>query len=88
MVLRCLSLAAMLIAQPVFAADKPASRQQASNSKDDPNKIICRKYKVTGSLIDTKRVCHTRADWKRLTQEARRTTEDIQDMRGGQNNNN
>jgi hypothetical protein len=57
------------------AAPAPADGSQVAktSSKYDPNKIICKTEEATGSRLDAKRVCHTRAEWaetNRVTQQA------------------
>ena len=45
-------------AQPVRADAKPASNAA------DPNKKVCRKVPVTGSLVRTERICMTASQWR------------------------
>ncbi len=46
------------------AAAKTAEPEQAaSKSERDPNELICKRVKKTGSNLAT-RVCATRAEWK------------------------
>ena len=52
-----------------------------------PEKLICRRYAETGSLVKTKRVCHTRGDWARIHDGARRNLEELQMPRNGVNGN-
>ena len=54
----------------------------------EPEKMICRKYDEIGSLVKKKRVCHTRADWRRIDDASRRGVQDIQDARNGTNTGN
>lgn len=53
-----------------------------------PEKMICRKYDEVGSLVKKKRVCHTRADWRRIDDASRRGVQEIQDARNGTNTSN
>ncbi len=54
----------------------------------EPEKMICRKYGEIGSLVKKKRVCHTRADWRRIDDASRRAVTDIQQARNGTNTSN
>jgi len=55
-------------AQPVVQTPKPQ------------DKIICKRYLETGSLVKSTKVCHTRREWSRLNDEARKDAEDMQHM--------
>ncbi len=81
--LRLALLSAVVLASPVLAQSPHGPRK----SSDDPNKMICRKFPVTGSLTQTKRICHTRAQWKELGEAARRDTETMQTSKNGVVNN-
>ncbi len=52
----------------------PAAGEAADKKKDPGSKILCKSYLVTGSRVQTSRVCKTRAQWEgekmRLEQEA------------------
>ena len=51
--------AAALAALPVIAAaQEPAKRKVA-----DPNEMVCKREEVTGSRLQSRRVCMTRAQW-------------------------
>jgi hypothetical protein len=65
----------------VDAKKKKGVPATATASADDANKVICRRYKVTGSLIETTRVCHTRDEWRRIISENRKDTEGMQEGR-------
>ena len=49
-------------ATPAPAAT-PAAASPSAAAKADPNQMICKTYEVTGSRLDTKKRCMTRADW-------------------------
>lgn len=51
----------LVCAAPV-AAD-PSARPKAATGKD---KLICKRWTDTGSLVARVRACHTRADWDRI----------------------
>ena len=63
------------------AAPAPAAEPRPQD------KIICRRYLETGSLVKSTKVCHTRAEWTRLSENARRDAEDISTARNGVNSN-
>ena len=54
------SILLLLQVQPIPAPDKPAQ-----------DKVVCRTQSVTGSLIASKKVCLTAAQWKERDQVAR-----------------
>lgn len=47
------------------------------------DKLICRRMAETGSLVRKKRVCHTQGEWARISDAARKNTQDLQDARNG-----
>ena len=55
---------------PATEGDEPEQvaaveqEQAASRSEKDPNELICKKIKKTGSMLKTK-VCATREEWER-----------------------
>ena len=55
-------VAALTFAAPVGAAETPAPAPAAAKP-DRSEEIVCRKDKVIGSLISTKKTCHSRAQW-------------------------
>ena len=64
--------AAALIAVPAFAQNGAVMSSQPTGAvggvtkiADDPEKLICRKETVIGSLIAKKRVCATARNWER-----------------------
>lgn len=42
---------------------------------NDPNRLICRRMPETGSLMQTRRQCFTRAEWDRIAQSQRNGAE-------------
>jgi hypothetical protein len=44
----------------------------AVDPKKDPNKMICRREVEIGSLVKTRRTCHTRKEWSEMADAARR----------------
>ena len=61
---------AIIAALSVVAA-VPAVAQQPETKKvraeRDPSEVVCKKFPVTGSLVATKKICATRADWSKAT---------------------
>ncbi|HEV7233551.1 MAG TPA: hypothetical protein VGN36_04845 [Sphingorhabdus sp.] len=41
----------------------PATEPTASTDK-----VVCKKFEVTGSLVKKKRVCHRQSEWARINQ--------------------
>jgi hypothetical protein len=82
----CLLALMMLVsAGSVSAADgdkdkdtgKSASTDQKEKSDKDQDKVICRSDRATGSLTRVNRICHTRAQWNEIAEEARKNVNDI-----------
>ncbi|MFZ4687656.1 MAG: hypothetical protein ACOYLS_00320 [Polymorphobacter sp.] len=53
---------ALTFAAPVGAAETPTPAP-AEAAPDRSQEIVCRKDKVIGSLIASKKTCHSRAQW-------------------------
>lgn len=68
----CLSAGIFLLAAPAMGATNPASQGD--------NKLVCKKSVETGSLVKARKVCRTKAEWRKVTETARKTTRDIQDL--------
>ena len=45
----------------------------------DDAKVVCKTVNPTGSRVAGKRVCMTKAEWRRLSRESEEATRDIQD---------
>jgi predicted transglutaminase-like cysteine proteinase len=66
-----IALIALTIAMPLstaaMAADPapaaPAAAAPAATANPDDLKMICRRDKETGSLVKSKKTCHTKAQW-------------------------
>jgi hypothetical protein len=57
---RILAVAVTLaFAIPAFASSRPTV-------EEDPQQVVCKRNKETGSRVRTQRVCMTRAEWWRL----------------------
>ena len=64
-----------------MAADPtPAAGANAATTIDPTQQMICRKDKETGSLVRSKKTCHTKAQWAYIDDEnqgmSRRMVED------------
>jgi hypothetical protein len=55
---------APLLALPFLAAAAP-QRDEPERAADPLGKVICKKFLRTGSLVDSYRVCKSKADWQR-----------------------
>jgi hypothetical protein len=64
-----------------IALASTAHAQDAAKPAVDPDKIICKRHLVTGSLADSTRECHTRAEWTKIADqnrdEARRVQQSV-----------
>ena len=65
----------MILTATAFAiammADAAAAKP-AVDPRKDPEKLICRREVMTGSLVKTTRTCHTRKQWSEMADAARR----------------
>ncbi|KQM51013.1 hypothetical protein ASE69_06550 [Sphingomonas sp. Leaf208] len=80
-----ISLATIVIAtSSVFAQQPEPSAPAKAVAK--PERPICKRSAPSGSLVETRRECHTRAEWNRLAQEGRAAGQDVVDRAamGGQ----
>ncbi len=59
----------------------PAIVDAASDGKD-PNEVICRTSRVTGSLTQRRRDCRTRAQWTNIGNAAREDAESMRSFKG------
>lgn len=58
------TVAVILFAAAPVLADPP-QRDAAEKASDSADKVICKRFEKTGSLIGGERVCKTKADWER-----------------------
>ena len=68
-----LFLGSLLLATGAMAQPAPSSSSNgagAGGRQTDPNQMICRSIRETGSMLSRTRICKTRAQWE----EERRTT--------------
>jgi hypothetical protein len=75
----------LLAALQAAPATNVATTSQAQNKPDlatnakDPNEKICKRMMVTGSVARQRKICHTRAEWDKLTEHARDDTAKLQE---------
>lgn len=56
----------MLFALALLAGQAPAAARDASEASADPlDKMICKRFADTGSLVASHRECKTKRDWER-----------------------
>jgi CHASE1-domain containing sensor protein len=63
-----LAMAALLViglAGPAFAAPQDKKQLTAEAAADKSDKVICKRFAETGSLVKSTRVCHTKREWDR-----------------------
>jgi hypothetical protein len=70
----------LTMAQPLVAQQPPAIAQVGAPEKAE--RKICKRSAPSGSLIETRRECHTREEWSRIAQAARATGQDMVDRAG------
>lgn len=62
--LKSLTILALLTA-PAFADPRQPKREVAEKSADPYDKVICKRFVRTGSLVDGYRSCKTKWEWER-----------------------
>jgi hypothetical protein len=66
------SIAALaLLLAAAAPAEQAKTRDAAERAADSPEKLICKRFPKTGSLIGNERICKTKADWQRERDELR-----------------
>jgi hypothetical protein len=70
---------ALLAAQAMSAAGQTKADPKANQTPSE-ERLICRSFHETGSLVKRRRQCFTRAQWDRIAEAARLRGEDL---RGG-----
>jgi hypothetical protein len=55
----------ILLLVSLFGVESPPvqSATPAKQSANDPDKVICRRFAVTGSLVSSYKTCKTRREW-------------------------
>ena len=69
--------AAALLAATGATASEPSTEQNGDGTRkrDDPNEMVCRYERVTGSHM-RQRICHTRREWDQLREASQRALRD------------
>ena len=62
--LRILLVSALLVASSAATAEQP-KREVAEKASDNEDKMICKRFAKTGSLVDSYRSCKTKREWER-----------------------
>lgn len=72
------SVAAMLlfVAGTMASAAPPKQADEHEKSADAADKMICKRFQETGSLVSSRRICKTKRDWER-ERDALRSTSNI-----------
>ena len=81
-VLAVLTVPALFASAPL-AATMPGSGAHAEDKANgettvDPNKLVCKRFKESGSRLAGKKVCMTAAEWERQRREEQQMVERIQ----------
>ena len=64
-----------MILAPVFLIFATAAATPASPETTDPlEKVKCVREQVTGSLVSSRKVCHTEKEWRRIRNDAESET--------------
>jgi len=58
----------------------------AADARSDPDRIICRRHKPTGSRISEK-ICMTASQWRQMTDDTQRALDKAQRTTGGDTGN-
>lgn len=73
----------LVVAMAAGAPDQAAQAQPASVSPAPEAKRICRRMPQTGSLVQAKKECRTRAEWDLLAGAARQNGQDMMERNAG-----
>jgi hypothetical protein len=73
--LRVLGVAMLALAVPAASlAAKPNQADEPEKAADKGEKMICKRFMETGSLVKGYRACKTKRDWEREREAARAVT--------------
>lgn len=79
---KSLLVCALLLAGPAWA--QPASNASANGAgaaAANPDQMVCRSVRETGSMLGRSRICKTRAQWEAERRETRQTIDRSQTNR-------
>lgn len=68
---------AILLSGLFLTAIPALAEEQKPLDRNDPNATRCRRLSVTGSLIQSKRVCKTNAEWRAIGEQQNRDADDL-----------
>jgi len=71
---------AFFVATMLAEAATPAPTAAVPNPQD---KIICKRFLETGSLVKATKICHKRSEWARIVDANRSNAEDLQTAKNG-----
>jgi ribosomal protein S1 len=63
--LRSLAIATLMLTATAAGAAPAQKPDEHEKSADDAEKVICKRFKETGSLVSSRRVCKSKRDWER-----------------------
>ena len=69
------------VAAVALAAGVASASSTSKSGGGDPNKIVCKAERNTGTRLGKSRACHTNAEWAELRRQARQNVEKIQESR-------
>ncbi len=71
------ALAALALASPAHAGNQPTATSAPAEEATDTsqNRVICKREKVTGSRLGSKKVCKTEAQWNQIRNDERQALE-------------
>lgn len=72
------AVALLLIPSAAFAEGPAQSGARRATGQLDPNQMICRRYRESGSRIAIRRDCMTRAEWDAHSQNLRQNVDRAQ----------
>ncbi|WP_374942485.1 hypothetical protein [Sphingomonas sp.] len=65
----------------VGVASAAVAQQPQPPSAPKPDKMICKRSAEIGSMIPTRKECHTRSEWNAMAQSARIAGQEMMDRR-------
>ncbi|WP_129586252.1 hypothetical protein [Sphingomonas montana] len=68
---RALIAGTMMLYCAAGAIAAPPAKDAIERSSDPRDKMVCKRFLETGSLVKGQRVCKTKGDWERSRAEAR-----------------
>jgi len=83
--MKFVALILIAAATPAIAQEPAPQTQKVEPAKKNPlDKIVCRTEEGLGSRLNRKKVCMSLGDWKAQADDARNTTERMQQMNADQ----